>query len=268
MKILIIGSKGMLGQACVKHFSKSHKVSVFNDRYSLETRECFTKSLSEFDIDLTIHCVGKIPQVNSNEVDLFQINSAMTMDLVNVMDANNIPFIYPSTDCVFNGHGPNNYYSKDHFQDCNNSYGVSKLIGEKIVLGSNNGYVVRVSIIGPDIRPSARGLWNWVNNWPIGCMIDGYINHTWNGITTLQWCKEIEKLFILGNPDRRLYQLGTKKNISKYHLIKLIATKLGKENIINEVSTAQNVNRSLFADYDVQEIEKQIDEIMVNKDLV
>lgn len=51
-------------------------------------------------------------------------------------------------------------------------------------------------------------------------------------------------------------------------MIKLIATKLGKENIINEVSTAQDVNRSLFADYDVQEIEKQIDEIMENKDLV
>ncbi|PCJ90146.1 MAG: hypothetical protein COA52_10720 [Hyphomicrobiales bacterium] len=268
MRILIIGSKGMLGQACVKHFSKSHKVNVFDDRYSLENREVFAKLILEFDVDLIIHCVGKIPQLTSDEADLFHINAVMTMDIVNIIDENNIPFIYPSTDCVFNGHGPDDYYSKYQFQDCSNSYGTSKLLGEKIVLTSNNGYVVRVSIIGPDRRPSAQGLWNWVSNWPIGAVIDGFTNHTWNGITTLQWCKEIEKLFILGKPDRRLYQLGTAKRISKYNLIKLIASKLGKENTINEVSTAQNVNRSLIPDYYVQDIEIQIDEIVGNEDLL
>lgn len=254
MKILVLGSRGMLGQMCEHYFRKT-KHEVVNDSKKFNNENIFEKikEINSLSIDVVINCIGKIPQ--KEKAKFFFENTVLPHILAEQLE-NNILFVQPSTDCVFSGKKDYPYETKSH-QNAIDNYGISKAIAEKLVLSRKNSLVVRTSIIGPD-KNSKAGLLEWVMS-SKNKKIDGYMNHYWSGITTLEWCYQVHQL--LENGTNGLFQIGIPEGISKFTLIKNIIDIFDIECNLNPINHTKNVNKSLIPDIICKPIEDQLSEL-------
>ena len=83
------------------------------------------------------------------------------------------------TDAVFSGRaGP---YAESSPADPTDLYGTTKFLGE---VTSEHVMHLRTSIIGPELG-SRRSLLEWFLGHEDGDTVPGFVNHQWNGITTL-----------------------------------------------------------------------------------
>lgn len=257
MKILLLGDTGMLGQACVRNFKHISNLVTCSQRYSVDNRSEYIQEILDIKPDVIILAIGKIKQVSGNLADLFLINNALVADVCYCADRlQYCKVIYPSTDCVFSGDKKSSYNKLD-FHTASDFYGLTKSIGERIVLSHKNNVVLRTSIIGPDVRKNGKGLWNWVHNWD-DSIKKGFINHHWNGVTTDYWCEFVIQNIIKREPTDCLIQIGSTK-ITKYELVKKIAKKLRKKNKIEEHDDLISISRILKSDYKVPSIGEQIE---------
>jgi dTDP-4-dehydrorhamnose reductase len=129
--------------------------------------------------------------------------------------------IHVSTDGVF---APNaGACREDTPVSATDPYGQTKALGEvnsPVVLN------LRCSIVGPD-PIGGRGILEWIRNRPRGAEVAGYIDHLWNGVTTLQFAHLCEKL-IAGELFDRVRNEGEthhfcpNETVSKYELVNLL----------------------------------------------
>lgn len=250
MKILILGSKGMLGSMADLYFSASHEVVSFNKRISEANLESSMHEICSFNADLVINCIGLIKQKSSSFNDLLFVNSILPHFIGQKVSASSL-FIQPSTDCVFKG-DIRDHYHENSTRDASDYYGISKIYGEFSAMQHSNSLVMRGSIIG--ISPtSGKGLLDWFLAQDDGAQIKGYQNHHWNGITTLEWCKLLD--YIINNGlyrNTKLIQFGVPDPVSKYELL-LLCNKIFKKNIkIEPCNDSIQVNRTLLSSADIK----------------
>ena len=222
MNILTLGSGGMLGSMIARYFSANtgFNLSVFDERYSRESAQGYISELLEIigsqGIDVIVNAVGQIPQKTSSREDFFVVNTLLPTDLIS-----NIPeeifLVHPSTDCIFNGNGDAPYSEEDLFDEWGD-YGLSKALAERIILARKNSVVLRTSIIGTSPGYHGAGLLDWFLSHETGQALNGYTNHTWNGITTLEWCHFLEE-FLQSDRQKRLITLCCDSSVSKYTLL-------------------------------------------------
>ncbi len=111
------------------------------------------------------------------------INSVLPYHLVRKAEANKAKVLQIGTDCVYSGR-KGKYTESDEY-DPLDVYGKSKSLGEA-ALPAN--YLLRSSIIGPEPKEH-KMLLDWFLGQPKNAKVSGYINHNWNGVTTLQFAK-------------------------------------------------------------------------------
>jgi dTDP-4-dehydrorhamnose reductase len=258
--IIILGSNGMLGQMVKLFFTiKNFNVQIFDKRFSSENFITYLDQLNNFDDSIIINCIGKITQKTDNPSELLFSNSILPLEMSRKLKKSHI-LIHPSTDCVFNGITENPYYSFDS-HSATDMYGISKSLGETALLSRCNTLIIRVSIIGPDLF-SNKGLLSWFLNTKSGISIDGYTNHYWNGITTLEWC---EKIFSFINDEKlenliskKIIQLGTREIYNKYQMLMLF-NKIYYKNInIYPVENKKKINRCLCPEVFSDSLENQL----------
>ena len=91
--------------------------------------------------------------------------------------------------------------------------------------------------------------------------ITGYANHFWNGITTLEWAKVCLDI-IKEREKNKFIQLGTKP-ISKATLLEKLNFNFNlKKHIDYKFSGDKVINKCLKSDYDLPNIDKQIEEFL------
>lgn len=246
MKILILGQNGMLGHVVTRFMSESG-YRTDKTHYKWPSPD-FKKFIKESDSDFLINCIGKIPQKNSDLKSFLSSNTDLPIFLVENFRGK---IIHPTTDCEFAGStDPSFFYSKSDPQDASDSYGKSKILATQELLKHSNVKIIRTSIIGPEILDK-KSLWEWF----VGCQNPkGFVNHFWNGITTLQWAKEAEKHML--SFESGLTQIGANK-VSKFDLLNIINEELSLNKKIEAFSTA-TVNKCLVSDYQVPSLKKQI----------
>ena len=262
MKILILGSNGMLGQMVYKYFSSKYDVEVYNKRFTIENRRVFLEEIKGFGDCIIINCIGRIKQKSSNIFDLYFVNSILPFDLANGINEGQT-LIQPSTDCVYSGTN-NSFYNSSNIPDAIDDYGWSKALGEKAILNKDNCYLIRVSIIGSDNTASPKGLLGWFLSNNDNEIIQGYTDHWWNGITTLEWCKKVE-LLVFKDENRensgRILQLATIEKHSKFELINYFQTTYNTKFIIQPYSSGMYTNRCLTPNYPSGHIIDQLKEL-------
>lgn len=261
MKIIILGSNGMLGQMTSKYFSKKNFEVINHDKYfTHENYNTYVDDINKLDSSVVINCIGKIKQKSSDYNDLLWSNSILPLTLSSKLDDKHL-LIHPSTDCVFNGF-KNGFYSLSDNHDALDMYGFSKSIAENAVSSHGNYIILRVSIIGPDFN-SNSGLLSWFLNLEKGMEVNGYSNHFWNGITTLEWCKQVENLISkFGNKkNNKIIQLGTKNMISKYEMLKLFNRIFDKKILIKSFETPDQITRCLVPEIISVNLEQQLNEL-------
>ena len=250
MKIAVLGSTGMLGNTVLKFLDLYHKdiELIIPNRFNIIEKFQFLKSLEG--VDYVINCAGAIPQRMPNvisdeeEFNFFKINYLLPETLLD----NNFKVIQPCTDCVFRGDPKSAPYSLNSNFDCVDTYGKSKAklySGRSYLKNINSIKVIRASIVGND--KLNKSLYSWSLSQVLSSrIINGYINHFWNGITTLKWaeiCIEIIKNFDSFNP---ISTFGT-NTVSKYELIKniLLANQINPDNYLKPFQAKESINKTL-----------------------
>ena len=262
-KIIVLGSKGMLGQMVKLYFTnEKFEVIVFDKRFTENNFISYFDELNSFEDGIVINCIGRIKQKSEEAFDLLWANSILPLSLARSLKSSHI-LIHPSTDCVFDGLTDKPYNFSD-FHSASDVYGWSKSLGETAVTNMANSLIVRVSIIGPDSN-SNKGLLSWFLNNPSGTILNGFTNHFWNGITTLEWCKRIHEIIINENTlnqfmKQGLIQLGTKEIYSKYEMLRIFKKVFQKDYEIKP-QESQYINRCLQSLIESKSLEIQLNEL-------
>ena len=237
MKILILGSTGLLGNTLTKYFLDREyfqtfasirdysKIKFFNKKYHekfvyinniLDKRET-EKIIKNIKPDVLINCLGltnkKIFNSNQSE-DFISINSLLPYRLQRICEDLGSRLIHFSTDCIFSG--DKGFYSEKEIPDPPDIYGKSKLLGE---LDFENTLTIRKSVIGHELI-SRNGLLEWFlyqNKF-----VEGYKNVIFSGTTVLELAILIEKYIIPRSELKGILNI-TGESISKFDLLKIIA---------------------------------------------
>ena len=264
MRIIVLGSTGLIGNTITKFFLNQskyetfgilrdlEKISFFDDKYhknfiyidNILDFEKFEKILIKSKPKLIINCLGitnKFLKNNFKSVEeSIKINALFPHRLHEICSKIDARLIHLSTDCVFSGR--KGFYKEDDIPDPLDIYGRSKLLGE---LNYSNSLTIRKSVIGHEFL-SSNGLLEWFLNKKES--VEGYKNAIFSGLTVLELAKIIDQYII---PNKKLSGIihVAGNPISKYELLYLISNEYQKKiNIIPNESFKidRTLNSNLF----------------------
>ena len=174
------------------------------------------KTIEEGGFDAVINCIGLLNQfAEENKAMAVLLNGYLPHWLTEITKDTKTKIIHMSTDCVFAGNdGP---YYEDSFPNGATFYDRSKAMGE---INTAKDLTFRNSIVGPDIKPSGIGLFNWFMKQE--GEIGGYTGAIWTGVTTYTLAKAMEQA--LKENLTGLYNLVNNESINKYDLLELFNT--------------------------------------------
>jgi len=282
MKVLILGSTGMLGNAVYKEFSEDDSFSVrrtkrggqwagdgseyerdkrigskdSDDHYiifdAIEDSRNGQGSLSNIwlqaghDFDYIINCIGVIkPFIDKSPHHSAFLNGTFPHKLSEWAEENGSRVIHITTDCVFSG--KDGGYNEDSVHDEVDFYGRSKSLGEP-----SNCMVLRTSIIGEEIHKNAS-LIAWVKS-QAGNTINGFTNHLWNGITTNQYGKICMQIIKGGLYEEGLFHVFSPNPVNKLELVSAINDRFDLNITINPMEADPAIDRTLSTNKDLNAI--------------
>lgn len=224
MKIIVLGCNGMAGHLISLYFKEQgHEVvgfarsaSALLDRTIIGDASdmAFLKqTIEEGHYDAVINCIGILNQfADNNKAMAVLLNGYLPHYLAEITKSSITRIIHMSTDCVFAGNdGP---YSEESLPNGRTFYDRSKAIGE---INNLKDLTFRNSIVGPDIKPSGIGLFNWFMKQEGS--IGGYTGAIWTGVTTYTLAKAMEAA--LKENLTGLYNLVNNESITKFDLCSL-----------------------------------------------
>lgn len=250
-KVLILGSTGMLGHQVyyyLKQYSnyeiidvafrrKLHEGTIILDITKKEQVEAF---INKCNPNIIINCIGVlISGSKSNPANAIYVNSFFPHQLAHLARKIGAKVIHISTDCVFSGNKGS--YHENDLRDADDVYGRSKALGELI---NNDDLTIRTSIIGPELKQSGEGLFNWFMQQK--GTINGYVNAFWGGVTTLELAKAITKA--IESNIRGIVHLTNNEKISKFELLLLFQEVWNKNDVEIQKYAGKYVDKSLIQD--------------------
>jgi dTDP-4-dehydrorhamnose reductase len=267
-RIVILGSTGMLGHKVFEHFSNLEGYEVFGSYRNKSVAPA--KNSFAFDAespdwskipecDYVLNCIGVIkPFMKDNTIGAIKINSFFPWALSEWCESNNTRLIHITTDCVFSGNDGS--YTEESLHDCLDDYGKSKSLGEP-----TNCMVIRTSIIGEEIHKNAS-LIAWAKTQK-GKSVNGFLNHDWNGVTTLEYAKVCQQVIDKGLYEIGLHHVHSPQSVNKFELLQIISDRFELELQINPYETANSCDRTLSSGKElinnvhISTIQKQIEEL-------
>lgn len=262
-KVAILGASGMLGSAVLEQFQTFEGRVVYTTRSTAQREDVGPFEHRHFDAvdglisdvlkdfengDYVINCIGIIkPYIKDSEPKQRKtaqlINGLFPHSLAEFGERTGTRTIQIATDCVYSGK-KGNYVESDEF-DALDVYGKTKSLGE---VPSDSIQHLRASIIGPE-HGRSTSLLEWVRNQPERASINGFLDHSWNGVSTRHFGK-ISRGIIETNVFRPGVQhLVPSDIVSKYKLVSEIARVFERHDIsISETISGNPVDRTLQTD--------------------
>jgi dTDP-4-dehydrorhamnose reductase len=192
--VLILGNTGTLGNLLEKYFRlQDDRYTVYGLSHSLfDVTKLHLYENIDFSLyDYVINCIGITKGLIEKKSipEVIQINSVFPHWLAERTKK----LIHISTDCVFSGKIDSNKFNNIwNKPDADDLYGLSKRLGEP-----KNCMLIRSSFVGPSLKGNGVGLFDWIIR--SKGSIKGYKNHLWNGITTLEFAKVLDKIMSIDN---------------------------------------------------------------------
>lgn len=224
MKILVLGCNGMAGHLISLYFKEQGYEVVGFARQRSELLDStivgdasdmglIRKAIEEGNYDAVINCIGLLNQfAEENKAMAVLLNGYLPHFLTEITKDTKTKIIHMSTDCVFAGNdGP---YYEDTLPNGESFYDRSKAMGE---INTDKDLTFRNSIVGPDIKPSGIGLFNWFMKQD--SEVCGYTGAIWTGVTTFTLAKAMDQA--LKENLTGLYNLVNNESINKYDLLGL-----------------------------------------------
>lgn len=230
MKVLVLGAGGMLGHRVVKALKGLDVIAPTREEYEAPNPLAKFKLGQE---DYVVNCIGAIPQKGHTPESMNQLNTHFP----HMLSMEGIRVIQIATDCAFAGAKGN--YTETDTRDATDPYGTSKINGEVVQFMN-----LRTSIIGPELS-GRKSLFEWVRNQPTGATINGYANHYWNGITTDAFGAIVRGVIEFENWGYGIQHVVPADQVSKFKLLKMIATKVGRTDLLIMPTITAPIDRTL-----------------------
>ena len=266
MKVLVLGSNGMLGHVVALYFKKKGHIvdgiarnnNPFINTFVFDLRDTDQLSgiIKEEKYDFIINCaallVGESEKSNTDSIFINSYLPHFVADLISRMDTK---LIQISTESVFSGETKIYYSDKDR-KDCTRFYDFTKAIGE---IDDCKNITIRTSVIGFESKNTQKSLLNWFLHQKNE--VEGYDDVIWSGVTNIQYARILEQL--IPTDKHGIFHLSNNLGISKGDLLRLFNNYLHKNKI--EVKSNKNVSMSriLICSEELKDYEVPSYEIMV-----
>lgn len=259
-KVLVLGSKGMLGAYMYRYLTQSGLDVTPISRDTFDAGNDDISKLTIQNYDVVVNCIGTIRPTKSvsGTLEAIKINAVFPNLLSLECERWRKRLIHITTDCVFSGEKGNYVESDEH--DATDVYGKSKSLGEP-----NIATIIRTSIIGEELH-TTRSLVEWVRN-NSGKTVNGYVNHTWNGVTCLQLAKYVEDMI-----EKNTYWIGNRhifspNDVTKFELVNLISDKFNFNVDVVPYETTPAVYKTLRSEYShtgliIPHLDEQVSELV------
>lgn len=259
MKILVLGSTGLIGSTLLRVLSNGPSLDVFGtvrSEYSSEHLRDVNLNkifagvdaeddskiidiISSINPDVLINCVGatKHKDDGNQPINAIRLNALFPHRLAQICNSFGTRLIHISTDCVFSG--KKGFYTESDQCDADDFYGKSKALGEVLY---GDALTIRTSTIGHELNTNF-GLLNWFLSQENRCK--GFKNAVFSGLPTVILAQVIRDYILNDKALKGLYHIAAEP-INKYDLLKLIAEVYEKK-IDVELDESFVIDRSLDA---------------------
>lgn len=243
MKILILGSSGMLGREFVNIFKDKHEVYGIdiNDIKNLGNRYFSINLLNELEIkkflernifDIIINSVA-IVDLKKCETDkklTEDLHVNLNKNFIEYCNKNNTKYIYISTDSVFDGEVGN--YTEESITKPLNNYAYTKFLGEKEVEKIKNHIIVRTNILG--YTENQNSLFKWAyTNLKDNIEINGFEDVIFTPISVFRLSELIDELIKINY--QGLINVVNDTVLSKYEFLNILKEMISSTSKINKV---------------------------------
>ena len=247
LKILILGSTGLIGHQVFNYLNSLNKYELFNISFRTKlndntiicdarNNEKFVNTIKSISPDIIINCIGVlIKGANFDPENAIYLNAYMPHMLMKLSDEIKSKLIHISTDCVFSGE-KNTSYNEFDFKDGKDTYAKTKGLGE---IFNDRHLTLRTSVIGPELKTNGEELFHWFMNKKDE--INGFTKAIWSGVTTLVLAKAVN--WAIENKISGIYHVTNNKTIDKFKLLTLIK-KYTKKNILIKPCDEKIINKS------------------------
>jgi dTDP-4-dehydrorhamnose reductase len=260
VRVLVLGGDGMLGHELLRELGPAHEVAVTlrqpssayerhglfhagNAYYGIDVRQpdAVPGVLDDFGPDAVVNAVGIIKQRPDGQstVPCLEVNALFPHRLAALCHTTGARLVHLSTDCVFSG--DRGSYREEDRPDPPDVYGMTKLLGE---VDDGSALVLRSSIVGLELA-SSRSLVEWFLQ--SRGTVRGFTRAIYTGLTTTEMSRLVEKL-LLEHPELHGLWHVASEPISKYDLLRLLASTLGKADVEIVADDSVACDRSLLAD--------------------
>ncbi len=266
-KIIVLGANGMLGSEVFKYLVTNKKFNVQgttrikrDKQFQFFDANDFISNPEKYKFitkaDYVVNCIGIIKPFckdgdNKGILNAILINASFPYFLSKFIEdsKSTTKIINIATDCVYSGEkGKYHEHSPHSPLDV---YDKSKDLGE---INSINTLNIRTSIIGPQTNHS-QNLMQWLLEQENGSKLNGYSDHLWNGVTTLQFAKLIEKIIIKNKftslrKKNHVIHFVPNKSVNKFELLSILNEIYEKKIIVKKIKSPNGkIDRTLTTKY-------------------
>ncbi len=235
MKVLILGSNGMLGHKLYQVLTKKYNVigTIRGNYDSIDKYGFFSKPdiipnvdaqriptveevFNKKKPDVVINCIGVIKSFREAQDRLINvwINALFPHQLYQICKGHGARLIHISTDCVFSG--KKGIYREDDPSDAEDIYGKTKYLGE---LTSEGALTIRTSLVGRELSTTNNLVeWFLTNR---GGKVNGFTNAIFSGFPTICFAQIMDEIISKEQNLSGVYHVSSAP-VSKYKLLTLI----------------------------------------------
>lgn len=235
MKVLVIGSTGLLGQALISEIKKrSMKVvgiarSGTDITCDVADKKSLENNIISLEPDIIINCAAlvNLNKCEENPEYAYMVNARPASIISEIAAKKNLYFIQVSTDHYYTGDG-NLKHNEDEPVRLLNEYARTKYAAEKFALTCPNSLVVRTNIVGFRNKEGEPTFVEWViqnieNNSPMTLFYDYFTS----SIHVKQFSSSL--LDIIEKNPTGVLNLASREVASKEMFIKTLAKKMNIE---------------------------------------
>jgi len=238
--VLVLGAKGMLGRAVSRWFAtRGHRVTALG-RAEFDIVRDPPENLEPrvAQADLVVNCAGVIkPRISSIPVEeVLRVNAIFPRNLARLCDRWQRPCVHVTTDAAFSG--KRGGYTETDLFDSSDLYGLSKSAGDTC-----ESMVLRTSVVGEE-EGAPRSLLEWART-QAGNEVSGFVNHRWNGVTTVHLAEVIESIHERGLHRKGIFHVFSPQVVTKAELLEMMSDAYGLKLKVKRVEAPESCDRSL-----------------------
>ncbi|MDB6021032.1 MAG: dTDP-4-dehydrorhamnose reductase [Pedosphaera sp.] len=224
--VWITGAKGLIGNCLVHAASECvpsrRAIGLTREQIDLTDFSAVRRAFHEQRPQLIIHCaaLSKSPDCQANPALARKLNVEVTALLAEL--AAEIPFIFFSTDLVFDGLLGN--YDESASVNPLSIYAETKVEAEKIVLANPKHTVIRTSLNGGTSPAGDRGFNEEMRRaWQQGRTLKLFMDEFRSPLPTVVTARAVWELAALNQPG--LYHLAGSEKLSRWQIGRLLAAR-------------------------------------------